>query len=209
MSLCLPWKLFFRCLLTVSIAATWGCSGRPARIKPPRISPTSAASAAMAKYDTNHDQVLSAQELEACPGMRRSVGAYDLDGNGKISESEIVERLRQLTQFKTALTPLRVIVMLNGKPLEGAEVRLIPEEYLGSEIKGAKGITNAGGSASPRISEEELPERQRQYHGIHYGTYRVEITHAEMAIPEKYNTKTTLGYETIVGDPMLTLELEK
>ncbi len=185
------------------------CNGRAARIKPPRISPTSAAAGAIAKYDTNQDRVLSTGELEACPGMRIALNTYDRDGNGAISEPEIVERLRELTQFKTALTPLRVLVLLNGKPLEGAEVKLVPEEYLGSEVKVALGVTNQGGSASLRISDDDLPERQKQYHGIHYGTYRVQITHPTIAIADKYNSKTTLGYETIVGDPMFTIELVK
>jgi hypothetical protein len=30
-------------------------------------------------------------------------------------------------------------------------------------------------------------------HGIHCGVFRVEITHPNVAIPEKYNTKSELG----------------
>ena len=44
--------------------------------------------------------------------------------------------------------------------------------------------------------------------GVHYGTYRVEITHPTINIPAKYNTATTLGYETERGNPSTSFELK-
>ena len=97
---------------------------------------------------------------------------------------------------------------MDGRPLSGATVKLIPEKYLGDEIKAAVGVTNDGGSATMRIPDEDLPEAQRGIVGVHYGTYKVEITHPTMKIPAKYNTQTTLGYETERGNPYADFDLK-
>lgn len=192
-------------LLTVAVA---GCSRRPARLKAPKIDPESAAARALEMYDRDQDGNLSKSELEACAGMKASIAAYDTDHNGAVTEEEIVKRLEYLTHFKTALTPLRARVKFNGQPLNGAQVRLIPEAYLGEHVKPATGITTGAGSASMSISKEDLPKAQQDYHGVHYGTYKIEITHPEKKIPAKYNTETVLGYETEVGNPIATFKLK-
>lgn len=193
-------------LLVATLLLPAGCGG-PARLKPPQVDPDSAAARAMSMYDSNGDGDLSGRELDACPGIQRSISSYDTDGNGGVSAAEIVARLKYLAQFKTALTPLRDQVLLDGRPLAGAEVKLLPEAYLGDEVKSASGTTNRAGTASLTISAEDLPEQQRGYHGIHFGTYKVQITHPEKKLPDKYNTNTTLGYETVVGDPIVVYEL--
>ena len=183
------------------------CSGRAARLRPPDIDPQSAAAEAISLYDVSGDGNLSGAELLACPGINSSFDLYDTDANGMISAEEIAARLRSLTQFKTALTSLRVRVRLNGQPLGGADVKFVPEKYLGNEVKPAYGTTNRSGSASVSVAEEDLPKSQRGYRGVHYGTYKVVITHPDRAIPAKYNAETTLGYETAVGNPIAVFEL--
>ena len=44
--------------------------------------------------------------------------------------------------------------------------------------------------------------------GIHYGTYKIVITHPSVQIPAKYNSQTTLGYETQRGNPDFRVELK-
>jgi hypothetical protein len=57
------------------------------------------------------------------------------------------------------------------------------------------------------LPDDVSPPSDRGLLGVHYGTYKVEVTHPSVAIPAKYNTATTLGYETEVGNPSLLLDL--
>ena len=86
---------------------------------------------------------------------------------------------------------VRCSVSHNGQPLQGAEVKFVPEKFLGSEIKTASGVTDAGGVAM--ISAPQ--SRPDDPAGVPPGFYRVEITQSGLAIPAKYNTDTVLGAE--------------
>jgi hypothetical protein len=52
-----------------------------------------------------------------------------------------------------------------------------------------------------------LPENVRTMKLLQYGTYKVRITHPKIQLPAKYNTETTLGYETKMGSPFATFAL--
>jgi EF hand len=200
--------------LTVGLVAlelcviTTGCSRGPAPVKPPYIDPAAASREAMELYDTDHDGQLSDKELEACPGILMHRDLYDTDHDGKISREEVEDRIRRLRASRVGLTRLGVQVRLDGRPLAGATVKLIPEKYLGSDIKAAVGTTGANGGASLSIPDEDLPASQHGLTGVHYGTYKVEITHPTIKVPAKYNTQTTLGYETERGNPFVDFDLK-
>ncbi len=97
---------------------------------------------------------------------------------------------------------------LNGRPLAEAEVKLVPEKYLGDEITTAWGKTTPSGIASMDIRDEDSPATEQGLRGVHCGTYKIEINHPTLKIPAKYNTETTLGYETEMGNPSFTVELK-
>ena len=185
-----------------------GCSSKPSALKPPVLDPESAAKEAMSLYDQDGDGRLSAEELKACPGIQSSLEIYDQDGDESVSEAELAARLKRFVDHNVALSRVSATVRLDQKPLGGATVRFVPEAYLGDETKEAVGITRKGGSASIAVPDEDLPENQKGIRGVNSGTYRVEITHPEIEIPAKYNTETTLGYETKPGDPYATFELK-
>ena len=185
-----------------------GCSGRPPALRPPDLDPESAAKVAIALYDKDGDGILSSTELEACPGMLESLTTYDRDSDEKISQEEIVQRLQRFVARGVSLSRVAASVRLDGGPLGGATIRFIPEQYLGDEIKRATGVTRRQGSATMAVAVEDLPENQKGIRGVHSGTYRVEITHPEISIPAKYNTETTLGYETKPGEPYVSFELK-
>jgi hypothetical protein len=132
---------------------------------------------------------------------------YDQDGNGQVDEHEIARRLGELLKNRVGLTQLRSRVTYRGRPLSDATVSFEPEPYLGDEVQAAQGTTGAHGSAQMSIAEETLPENVRYMKLIHYGTYKVRITHPEIKLPTKYNSETTLGYETRIGDPFATFTL--
>jgi hypothetical protein len=138
--------------------------------------------------------------------MLSELAAYDSDGNGAVSSEEISTRLSALLKYGVGLTSLRCEVRMNGRPLQGADVLFEPEPYLGEEVKSARGKTNARGMAQMAIPAEELPASQQALKAIHFGTYKVRITHAKA--PPKYNAETTLGYETRSGDPFAAFNLK-
>jgi hypothetical protein len=76
-----------------------------------------------------------------------------------------------------------------------------PEEYLGEELQAARGVTDAAGVAAMGIPPEFLPEHLHRLKALHYGTFKVRITHPTITLPARYNTATELGYETESGNP--------
>jgi hypothetical protein len=173
----------------------------------PSVDPETAADKAIELYDSNQDQLLSKDELANCPGILASLSLYDQDGNRRVDHDEIARRLKELLKNRVGLTQLRSRVTFRGKPLVGATITFDPEPYLGAEVEVARGTTNGHGSAQMSISEDLLPEHVRTMKLMHYGTYKVRITHPSIMLPAQYNTKTTLGYETKSGDPFATFAL--
>ena len=196
-------------MLVLPLPLLVGCDGGPVPVSQPDFDPARTAAQAMELYDVNRDGMLSEKELAACPGILMNRSLYDTDGNGAVSRQEIEERLRDLRQSGVGLTQLSIDVRLNGKPLRGAEVQLIPEPYLGPNVKPAFGKAGQRGLAVMNIPDSELPETEHGLTGIHYGTYKLAITHPEVQLPAKYNSQTTLGYETQRGNPSFRVELKK
>ena len=72
---------------------------------------------------------------------------YDADHDGKISREEDGGPNSKAQSVAVGLTRLGVQVRLDGRPLSGATVKLVPEKYLGSDIKAAVGVTGARGGS--------------------------------------------------------------
>lgn len=195
-------------LLPLSLCVILGCSSGPPALSPPDLDPQSAADEAMALYDKNGDTNLSGDELLACPGLLKAKSAYDTNSDDAISRDEIAARLQQFVDRDTALTGMLATVTLDGKPLEGATVKLIPEPYLGDAIKPASGKTQKRGAGRISIAAEDLPANQKEIRGIHFGTYRVEITHPQIEVPSQFNSATTLGFETQPGNSSYRFDLK-
>jgi len=162
---------------------------------------------ALELYDANGDGALDGDELRRCPGIRSMLSVYDQDSNGRVDRAEVAQRLGQLFKNRVGATQLRTRVTYHGRPLKDAAVLFEPEPYLGDEVQTARGKTNAHGSAQMGIGQEKLPKNLRHMMLVHYGTYKVRITHPTIKLPAKYNSDTTLGYETKMGDPFVTFTL--
>ena len=87
---------------------------------------------------------------------------------------------------------LRCMVTHNGRPLEGADVKFVPEKFLGPNMKTATGKTDENGVARLSVPTGDGPP------GVPPGFYRVEITKADMKIPAKYNKETIFGQEVAI-----------
>ncbi len=184
-----------------------GCGRGPARIDAPDIDPESAADKAIELYDSNNDNSLSEEELAQCPGIRSMVSLYDKDENKSVDRAEVAQRLGELFKNRVGLTQLRSRVTYRGRPLSDAIIVFEPEPYLGDEVQTARGTTDSNGSAQMAIAEEHLPENVRTMKLLQYGTYKVRITHPKIQLPARYNSETTLGYETKMGNPFATFAL--
>jgi hypothetical protein len=166
---------------------TTGCS-RGAEVA--RVSPHDAANQALAEYDTNKDGALDAKELEACPALLSALKKLDKNKDGKLSADEIAERLAYFQQDMPL--DVSVEVMLDGKPLPGATVTLVPEKFMGPATKPASAVTDEGGTGQFRIEGSGEP--------VARGYYRIQVSKnvgGRETVPAKYNAQTVLGQEVV------------
>jgi hypothetical protein len=184
------------CLLLFWVGFISGCGGiAGSSVKPPSVNSKRAADKVIELYDKDSNGLLSVSELTACPALLAALANYDTDGDKQLSREEIVNRLTDMYSQKTGLTQFRCQILLDGRPLRGAHVRLIPEEFLGGDVKAADGDTDGSGTVTLGIADSDLPAKARGLKLMQLGVYRVEVTHPPTKIPSKYNTQTTLGYE--------------
>ena len=171
-----------------------GCAGKPSRILPPAIDAEQAGLDAVSEYDKNANDQIDGAELDAVPGVKAALKALDKNTDGQVSAQEITDRINLWKERKTGIMSLSCHVTLDGRPLENAEVTIVPEKFLGPEVKPAKGTTGSDGRAMLAIDDAEL--KAQRINGAQCGFYKVEIVApAGRSLPARYNTSTTLGAE--------------
>ncbi len=171
-----------------------GCGGAPSRVVP-EYPASNSGSAAVQLLDADADGTLKEAETEKAPGLKAAFKSIDADGNGGITANEIDARVQTWANSKVGRISATLSLTFNGAPLANVEVKLVPEPFLGTNLKTAVGTTNASGFVTPTAPEtaEKLP-------GAAPGFYRVEVTGP--SVPAKFSTETTLGVE-IAPDSML------
>lgn len=172
----------------VMLVAVVGCRRGPSRIHPPSISASAAGDKAVELYDANNDGKISGEELDKCPGLKAAIARVDTSGTGEITADMITLRIKQWQKSKLGRMSFSCQVTKNGRPFPGAEVKFVPESFLGENVKVAEGKTDRNGMAMINIPGVSPP-------GIAPGMYRVEITKPGATIPAKYNTETIFGQE--------------
>ena len=172
------------------LAVAAGCSdSMPARVYPDKPDPQAGARA-LELYDADHDGCLNVAELDKVPGLKAAIKQVDTNGDGKISAAEITARIKTWEDSRAGRLSLACMFTHNGKPLAGATIKLVPEKFLGGELKTATGVTDSFGIARPATPGGVGPAS-----GVSPGFYRVEVTKEGENIPAKYNTETKLGTE--------------
>ena len=163
----------------------------PARLLPPQIDAAAAGAKAIELFDTNKDGKLSGEELDKCPGLKAAVDRIDPAGKGEITADMIAARIKAWQASKLGRMSLSCRVTKNGQPLAGAEVKFVPEKFLGENLQTATGKTDQNGMAMLSIPVRGPCDPP----GVAPGVYRVEITKSGEKIPAKYNTETIFGQE--------------
>ena len=164
---------------------------KPHVIHPPAIDAKEAGAKAIEMFDANKDGKISGAELDKCPGLKAAIDQVDKSGKKEITADMIAARIQAWLDSKLGRMSLGIRVMHNGKPLAGAEVKFVPEKFLGDKIPAAVGKTDDNGQAMLSVPVRGSMEPP----GVAPGLYRVEITKAGEDIPAKYNTETSLGQE--------------
>ncbi len=150
-----------------------GCSNRPARVPPPEVDAADAGRQAIETYDQDGNGSLSREEIGECPALLASFDSLDADSSGSLSGEEIENRIRDWQTSKAALVSCRVRVLLNGRPLRNAEVRLEPVGFLQPGVLPASGVTTDQGFAQLSVAAEHLPAPTLQ--AMNWGFYNVTV----------------------------------
>jgi hypothetical protein len=180
-----------------SFALLTGCNFGPSRVMPVSIDASAASRQAIEMYDKDGDGTIAGTELNAVPGIKKNISQYDRDGDGRVSKDEIAARLNDWGNHQLAIMGCSYIVTLDGQPLSDATITLVPESYLGPNVKPASGVTMPSGLVRLSHADDDLPKSAngRPISGVKGGTYKVQVTHPTAKIPAKYNTATELGEE--------------
>jgi hypothetical protein len=158
------------------------------------VSPQSAAAAVLVRYDQNKDGALDAAEIKGCPPFAVDGLAMDADGDGRLTESEITAALEIAFAQSANWAEVTCTVLLDGRPLSGAVVRLRPLDALQDTLPPAEGETDAEGIAKPSVANDQVPSGL-QAPLVRPGLYLVEISHPEKQLAERYNQSTELGWK--------------
>jgi len=174
-----------------------GCDNRPKRLSPTKVDAATAATEAMAMYDTNQDGRISGSELDKCPSLKA------IAKDGTVTADFIKARITDWQESRIGRGAVSIAIFHNGKGLPGASVKLTPEKFLGTDIHSAAGTTGPMGAAIISVPTSGPGEPL----GASLGFYRVEVAKDGESIPAKYNAETTLGIAVLGGDTSTSFNL--
>jgi len=179
------------------VASLAGCSDRPARVPAPQINPAAIVEAIFSQADADGDGSLRATEQQTIPAIAAGASRLDTDGDGGVAREELRAWLEAVLDSRVAITPLQIIMAHRSRPLAGVKVRIVPEPFMGGEVKAAEGTTDADGAAAMTIPDA-------QYAGVNCGLYRVEITgtgNDGKPLPAAVDARSPLGVAVGAGIP--------
>jgi hypothetical protein len=197
-------KNIAKCLQLLSMALmvcySEGCRDRPSRTATSGVNAEEATRAALELFDRNADGTLNEDELKASPPLVDALPAYDTNKDGSLVQAELVAGIESWRERGIGATALPFSVKMDGRPLKGAHVKVVPAPFLGDAIKPAAGVSDQAGSGSLDIAPDNRPANVPQnLPVVQLGLYLVEITHPTVAIPETYNKASILGLEAAVA----------
>lgn len=183
-----------RTLSVVAILLAAGCGGRPTRLayEGPAWNPTAQARRAIELHDRNGDGVIDAEELEKCPALKAASIIADRNRDGRLDQMELMARLSLFRDCRSYLVNTVCSVVANGRPLEGATVRFVPDEAIAGIIQPAVGVTDSLGKAAMKVEGRSQP-------GVQLGFYTVELSKTDAAgdetVEAAYGGQSQFSYE--------------
>ena len=185
--------------MVASIVAI-GCTNVDTPVEIPTYDASKITEEAFALADADKDKTIDSEEIQPFPGLAAGGSRVDPNGDGSVSQEELISRIKFYNDDQIALVDCNVRIILDGHPLEGATVTFVPEPFMGPTIQEASAVTDQDGFCYPGVDGVELT-------GIQSGMYRVEVSkvddRGQEVVPEQYNTKTTLGQEVATDVPDL------
>jgi hypothetical protein len=175
--------------VAVCFVVALGCNRGPSRIYPPSIDASAAGKQAVEMY--GKDGVIAGENLDKCPALKAALAQIDTAGDKTITAEKITARIKAWQNSKLGRMSMSCTILKNGQPLVGADVKFVPEKFLGEQVKEASGKTDQNGVAMISIPTTDRKDPP----GVAPGFYRVEVTKAGENIPAMYNTKSIFGQE--------------
>jgi hypothetical protein len=154
----------------------------------PKWHPEDFTAIIMERLDKSGNSQLEQQELGASPALVFGAQFIDTNRDGKLDHDELIERFARYRDSRVGLMQRELRITYNGRPLDKAEVRLVPEFFLEGVIEPAMGITRGDGTVRPSIPGQRTPM-------LRVGYYRVEVTSSKPVLPAEFISHTTLGVE--------------
>lgn len=187
-------------LLPIVACCLAGCgSGQPGNLTPPALDPVAAAEQAVAEHDTNQDGRIGGKEFLNCPGLQAALKTTDGNRDGALTKDEIAARLQAYVDSQIPIQNFQLVVKVNGLPVEGLSVTLVPESFLTPAIETASGTCKRSGVVAPTIDFEDPELAKQKFAGVRLGMYRVKVSltdaQGKETIQSKYNTNSILGVE--------------
>ena len=172
-------------LLTLGLSAMIGCSG-PREPAPVSLDPFSASRTAIDGLDSDRDGVVSATEWRRSPALAEAAPRIDTDKDGRMTPGELEMRLAAYRSQPPYLV-LMLRVQRHGQPVPDAEVRIVPESFMGKAFPGYAGTSDGEGRVSVVSGDGGLRD------ALAPGLYTAEITAS--------GTTTRLGLEVAADAP--------
>ena len=172
-------------LLTLGLSAMIGCSG-PRETAPVSFDPSTASRTAIDGLDTDRDGAISAAEWRRSPALAGAAPRIDTDKDGRMTPQELEMRLAAYRSQPPYLV-LMLRVQRHGQPVPDAEVRIVPESFMGKAFPGYTGTSDGEGRVSVVSGDGGLRD------ALPPGLYTAEITAA--------GTTTRLGLEIATDVP--------
>lgn len=160
-------KKFLLLILAISLCVSViGCFGprRSKRLKAPSYDPQAIAAAAIKQYDLNGDGQISGDELDKAPSIK-----FAFPNMPAVTSTEIANRVRIWKESRLGLQIASAKFVKDGKPVDGAEVTVSSEDFMGGNKIQFTDTTNLTGVVTLTApNEDNLP-------GIQCGFYKIDV----------------------------------
>lgn len=133
-----------------------GCSSTTDPSVPTPYDPQQAAQAAMKTYDTDGDGKIADEELDKCHALKSVIARIDTNHDGVITADEIAQRL-EAYQSQSTFVGVMVQLSKGGLPVAGAVVTLTPEPFMGEGFPVFQGTSDEDGAVMVEGQDSNMP----------------------------------------------------